>query len=133
MAKILASSGALSLIPHWTGEAVIAAFDTPAAAAEAALAISAAIGNLAGLRIGGDYGVVRVASNPFGGPLLLTGAAATMPAQIVHSTPDSAIHVTEDFAAALCAGAVTNRPRVEFIGELTSGAETPTRLFSIRR
>ncbi|HTT84813.1 MAG TPA: tetratricopeptide repeat-containing protein [Rhizomicrobium sp.] len=132
-AKIVTSNGERPIAPYWTGEAVIAAFDTPAVAADAALEISVALGNSARLRICGDYGVVRIVPNPFGGTPFLAGAPAATPGQIAPSTPDGAIHITEDFAAALCAGAAGGRPRVEFIGELPARMETPIRLFSLRR
>jgi hypothetical protein len=49
------------------------------------------------------------------------------------STPLGAIHVSEDFAAALCATTGKTRPRSEYIGELpASGPGDPLRLFSIK-
>jgi hypothetical protein len=132
VAQILAASPGPAVAPRWTGEAVVAAFDTPAAAAEAALALAVSLKNRAELRIAGAYGIARLAEDPFGGKPFLAGGAAGMPAQILLSTADSAIHVTEDFAAALCAGPAAGRPRVEFIGEMPADGD-PIRLFSLKR
>jgi hypothetical protein len=43
--------------------------------------------------------------------------------------------VSEDFAAALFAGAAAGRPRAEYIGELPSATieKHPMRLYSLRR
>jgi len=54
-------------------------------------------------------------------------------AQIVRSTPSGAIHVTEDFAAALYAGAAGKHLRTEYVGELPSDEyPDPVRLFSLK-
>lgn len=134
VAKVLTSDTRPAVAPRWTGEAVIAAFETPTAAAEAALRIGETLGCAAQLRIGGDYGITRLEKDPFGEVPFVSGAAAAAPAQIILSTPRSAVHVTEDFAAALCAGPTAGRPRVEFIGELPMDAGQPSiRLFSLKR
>jgi tetratricopeptide (TPR) repeat protein len=134
IARTLAARPARATTPRWTGEAVVAAFDSPTAAAEAALSIAATVKDRAQLRIAGDYGIARLVVDPFDGKPFLTGAAAETPTKILLSTPDSAIHVTEDFAAALCAGPAAGRPHVEFIGEVPVD-ETGflTRLFSLKR
>lgn len=118
--------------PRWTGEAVLVAYDSPAAAADAALSVAHTFAGCADLRIAGHYGFVRCAKNPFGGEPILTGAASALPGRMIHSTPPGAIHVTEDFAAALCAG--SSSARFEFVGELPgSDIVDPTKLFSLRR
>lgn len=134
VAKVLTSDAQPTIAPRWTGEAVIAAFDTPTAAAEAALKIGETVECAAQLRIGGDYGIARLEKDPFGPAPFVSGTAAATPTQIILSTPGSAVHVTEDFAAALCAGPSAGRPRVEFIGELPMDAGYPSiRLFSLKR
>jgi hypothetical protein len=120
------------LAPRWTGEAVLVAFDKPAEAADAALSVAHTLAGCADLRIAGHYGIVRCATNPFGGEPILAGAASALPAKMIHSTPRRAIHVTEDFADALCAG--SSSVRFEFVGELPgSDIVDPTKLFSLRR
>lgn len=120
--------------PRWTGDAIVAAYATPRVAAETALALAAAGGDSATLRIAADYGIVRLAKDPFGGAPVLLGAAASRPAEILLSTPDSAIHASETFAAALCAGSAAGRPRAEYVGDLPSGEPANSiRLFSLCR
>jgi tetratricopeptide (TPR) repeat protein len=117
--------------PRWTGEAVLVAYDGPAAAADAALSAAHALGDAVYLRIAGHYGLVRQSNDPFGGSPLLTGAASLLPAQMIHSTPRGAVHVTEDFGAALRAHVST--ARLEFVGELPGAdIENPTRLYSLK-
>ena len=48
------------------------------------------------------------------------------PARILQSTPTSAVHASEDFAAVLCAGPSAGRPRVEYIGDCPRTAEKIT-------
>jgi hypothetical protein len=74
-----------------------------------------------------------MAKDPFASRPYLAGAAVSLPARIMLSTPLGAIHVSEDFAAALCATTGKTRPRSEYIGELpASGPGDPLRLFSIK-
>ena len=62
----------------------------------------------------------------------LTGPATATLAQVVRSTPSGAVHLTEDFAAALHAG--RPRPRTEYVGDLPAGeGEDAMRLFSLKR
>ena len=117
--RALAKGPAAILIPRWTGDALAAAYASPIDAAEAALSIADALGGVASVRIGGHFGVVRRVDDPFGGAPLLLGA-------------DSAIHVSEDFAAALHAGGEV-RARTEYVGDLPiSDPEDPVRLFSVK-
>ena len=132
LAGTLASGPTSLLAPRWTGEAVLVAYDNPAAATDAALSVAHMLAGCADLRIAGHYGLVRRAENPFGGEPILTGAASALPGRMIHSTPSGAIHVTEDFAAALCAG--SSSARFEFVGELPgSDIVDPTKLFSLCR
>ena len=134
LAQILASGPSSIYVPCWTGEALVVVFASPAEAADVALSIIAETARMVDLRVAGHYGIVSRLENPFGGPPLLSGAAATLPRCISQSTPPGAIHVTEDFAAALCAGPAKDRPRTEYVGELPADGEcNPTRLFSVAR
>ena len=116
--------------PRWSAGALVLAFATPAEAARAALAIAAGLDGIKGWRIGGHYGLVWLADDPFGGAPLLLGEAAELPAEVVRSTPPGAIHLTEDFAAALHAAGL---PHTEYVGDLPAmDVAEPVRLFSLR-
>jgi hypothetical protein len=131
--KILSAAEGQIAPPLWTGEAVVAGFAEPFAAAKAAIAAAAMFKNGQTIRIAGHYGVVQMAKDPFASRPYLAGAAVSLPARIMLSTPLGAIHVSEDFAAALCATTGKTRPRSEYIGELpASGPGDPLRLFSIK-
>jgi hypothetical protein len=132
LAAALSAGPVPLLTPRWTGEAVLAAYETATSAAAAALSAAQAFSETADLRIAGHYGFVRRANDPFGGAPLLTGDASVLPARMIPSTPSGAIHVTEDFATALCAGAPAGR--LEPVGELPGDdIANPTRLFSLKR
>jgi hypothetical protein len=134
IAELLAAGREFAVAPRWTGEAIIAAFQNPPAAAESALSVAAAMKTADDLRIAAHYGIARLRVDPFGAAPFLAGAAASLPTQIVLSTPGGAIHVSENFAAALCTGPAEGRPRVEHVGELPSdGAGSPIRLYSLKR
>jgi tetratricopeptide (TPR) repeat protein len=134
IAEVLATGGEFAVPPRWTGEAIIAAYQTPSAAAESALSVAAAMKSADDLRIAAHYGIARLRDDPFGAAPFLAGPAASLSAQIIMSTPGGAIHVSENFAAALCAGPAEGRPRVEHVGELASdGAGGPIRLYSLKR
>jgi hypothetical protein len=128
------SSGAETLVaPRWTGEAVLVAFDTPASAAHAAQSIATSLEVVTDVHIAGHYAIVRQASDPFGGEPLLLGPPMTILKHMAVATTAGAIHLTEDFAAALRSGAVNRLLRTEYVGELPSpAAEDPIRLFSFR-
>jgi class 3 adenylate cyclase len=120
--------------PRWSGEGLVLAFAGPQEAAQAAMIISAALKDVASATIGGHYGVMLKAGDPFGaaGDLYL-GAAASLPARILASTPPGAVQVSEDFAAALYAGPAEGRPRAEYIGDLAGPEmEDDLRLFSLK-
>jgi tetratricopeptide (TPR) repeat protein len=122
------------MAPCWTGGAVAVAFDGVATAARAALSAIAALDDCAELRIAGHYAIVQPEKDPFTGALILVGAATTIPSRIALSTPSGAIHVTEDFVAALRAAQARERSRSEYVGELpTEDVEDPIRLFSLKR
>ena len=134
LARIVASGPSSLYEPRWTGEALVVVFASPAEAASVALTIIAETARMVDLRIAGHYGIVSLLENPFGGPPLLSGVAATLPRCISHSTPPGAIHVSEDFVAVLYAGPAEHRPRIEYVGELPAIGEcNPIRLFSVAR
>lgn len=133
LAKIFSPDRNLTVPARWVDQAVIAGFSTPRAAAKAALAAVAALKRASGIRCAAHYGFAQIGPDPFGGKPLLLGPAAELPAEIAASTPAGAVHVSEDFAAALCAGPASGRPRVEFIGELPDGRSGEAlRLFSLK-
>lgn len=134
LAKALSSAPKPLVAPRWTGEAVLAAFDSTAAAARAALAVRDALGERTELRIAGHYGIAERARDPFGQGAMLIGPTTELPRAIALSTPAGAIHVSEDFAAALQAGSAAGRPHCELVGELPGEEiDNPVRLFSLRR
>jgi hypothetical protein len=111
----------------------VASFAEPVDAARAAIAAAATFNGGENIRIAGHYGIVHPAKDPFAARPFLAGPAAALPATILLSTPLGAIHVSEDFAAALYATTGEERPRSEYIGELpASGPGEPLRLFSIK-
>jgi hypothetical protein len=134
VAAIFETAGAQLVPPRWTGHAVMAAFENPGEAAETALSIAASLRQFEHFRIAAHYGIARLADDPFSATKFAAGAAAAVPRRIILSTPPSAIHSSEDFAAVLCAGAASGRPRVEYIGDLPAeSGENSLRLFSLKR
>ncbi|HEY0301436.1 MAG TPA: hypothetical protein VGC36_08900, partial [Rhizomicrobium sp.] len=120
--------------PRWTGEALLTAFDSTAPAARAAIAAAAALADSNGVRIAGHYASVQQARDAFSRKPFLAGSATHLLAQVVRSTPSGAIHLTEDFAAALHAGPARGRPRTEYVGDLPAeDGEESIRLFSLKR
>ncbi len=129
LARTLDDGPAPAIAPRWTGDAVTVAYSNPAAAAKMALDVAADMP----LQIAGHYAIARVLHDPFGGPDFLTGSTAALPAQMLAYTPAGAVHVTEDFAAALHAAGPPGL-KTEHVGELPSDEiENPVRLFSLRR
>lgn len=119
--------------PRWSAERIDVAFSTPAEAADAAIEVAGALNPKFPVKISGHYGVAHRMDDPFGGPPLIAGAAAAMPARIALSTPPGAIHLSENFAAALYAAWPFPLPRIEHIGELPAeGAAGEVKLFSLR-
>ncbi|HEY8696082.1 MAG TPA: hypothetical protein VIM02_00565, partial [Rhizomicrobium sp.] len=97
-------------------------------------AVREALGERTELRIAGHYGIAERARDPFGQGAMLIGPATELPRAIALSTPAGAIHVSEDFAAALQAGPAAGRPHCELVGELPGEElDNPIRLFSLRR
>jgi hypothetical protein len=128
-ARVLAMGPNPLFAPRWTGEAVLAAYENPLFAADAALSTLNKLGEA--VRVAGHYGTMRLANDPFGGAPFLTGEASMLPARAIVSTAPGAVLVTEDFAAALCARSAS--ARLEFVGELPeSEPDNPTRLFSLK-
>jgi len=134
IARTLANGPEALVAPRWTDEAVLVAFEAPGPAALVALSVSAALEMVTEIRVAGHYAIIRRARDPFGGEPLLLGSAITLLRQIAISTPPGAIHLTEDFAAALFAGPAVGRQRTEYVGELSAEPmEDSVRLFSLRR
>jgi len=134
LAKVLSADPELLVPARWTGEAIVIGFATAAAAAKSALAVMTALKRTAAVRCSAHYGIVHIAMDPFAGTPFALGPATELPSRIACSTPLGAIHVSEDFAAALCAGRAPGRPRVEFIGELADVRPGEAlRLFSLKR
>jgi len=118
--------------PRWVGDAVTVAFDTPAHAAHAALASMLALAGDADICIAGHYGIVELATDPFGSGTVLLGQAAAWPGRIVRTAPPNTIYLTENFAAALHLGLVQTQPGIEYVGEISSaGVSNTTRLFAL--
>ena len=110
------------------------AFDTAEHAARAALSAVSTLEEFCELRIAAHYAIAHRLDYPFGGEPFLAGPASAVPKEILLSTPAGAIHVTEDFAAALHAGPVLDWLRTEYVGEMPGDdVEDPVRLFSLRR
>lgn len=135
LARLLSAQTAPMIAPRWTGEEIVAAYETAAQAAAAALSMAQALKSTPGPRIAGHYALVERAADPFGGGEILSGCEARTVREILHSTPPFAVHVSEDFAAALSSGPAADRPRVEYVGELPCAKieAHPMRLYSLRR
>jgi hypothetical protein len=134
MARALSAGPDALVGPRWMDEAVLVGFEAPAPATVAVLEIAAALELVTEIRIAGHYAIVRRTRDPFGGEPFLLGSAMTLLRQIAVSTPPGAIHLTEDFAAALSAGPAVGRQRTEYVGELGSDRlEDTVRIFSLKR
>ena len=131
LARVFAKEPAPMIAPRWMGEALLVAFDTPTHAARAASSAVAALVDVADLRVAGHYGIALRVDDPFGGAPLLVGPAVALPGRMVVSTPPGAVHLSEDFAAALHAGSAVERPRVEYVGEMPMAHAGPVRLFAL--
>jgi tetratricopeptide (TPR) repeat protein len=119
--------------PRWSGEVLRLSYETCAEAAAAAATIASSIEAARGARITGHYGIVRPIDDPFGGPPLELGWSARLPERMLASVPPGAIHVSEDFAAALHGETAPGRFRTEYIGDLPSDdIDDPLRLFSLK-
>ncbi|MEJ0024878.1 MAG: tetratricopeptide repeat-containing protein [Rhizomicrobium sp.] len=117
--------------PRWTGEALLVAYQATAAAAAAAHAAAASLADAGGVRIAGHYASVRQADDVFSGKPFLAGPATRLLERMVRSVPPGAIHLSEDFAAALHAGA--GHPHTEYVGDLDAeGSDEPVRLFALK-
>lgn len=118
--------------PRWAGDTIIVAFDTPLQAAQAAQAALSAVADVADICITGNYGIAEMADDPFGSGTVLLGPAAAWPGHIARNTPPGAIHLTENFAAALHTGPVQTLPAIEYVGETVgTGVSSTTRLFAL--
>jgi tetratricopeptide (TPR) repeat protein len=133
IAAILADAPAPLAPPQWRRDAVLLTYAKPDEAAQVAAAIVAALAETTPLRVGGHYGLVRRFEDPLGSGVRIVGAATDMAFQVLASTPTGAIHVTEDFAAALHATPIRHGPRTEYIGDLPpADVEDEMRLFSLK-
>ena len=133
LSRLLASKPQPLQSARWNGDDVSVAFDTVQQAAGAALSAMALLGGMDGARVAGHYALAETLADPFGGAPLLIGTETKLAADVLRSTPPGGIHVSEDFAAALCSGAARDRPRTELVGELPSdNVESPIRLYSLR-
>lgn len=118
--------------PRWVGDAVTVAFSTPTDAAYAAQTGMHALADVADICIAGHYGIVELATDPFGSGTVLLGPAAAWLGRIVRTAPPGTIYLTENFAAALHIGLVQTQPGVEYVGEVSSpGVSNTARLFAL--
>jgi hypothetical protein len=119
--------------PRWLGGQLSLAYAAPGEAASAALALQALGSEARPLGVGGHYGPVRRGQDPFTGVAVISGSVQAVTAQLLASVPPNAIHVTEDFAAALQALPRPAGVRAECVGELPGGdIANVTRLFALR-
>lgn len=125
VADALADAAGPLTAPVYAGGVLHLAFGDPAGAARAADLIHGALAPDAP-RIAGHYGVARLVESPFGGPSMLMGSTAGLAPDLLTSTPAGAVHVTENFAAALQSWAHLANGECTYIGELSStGAVIP--------
>lgn len=124
----VARTAGLLCPPRWSGDRLLAAYATPGDAFAAAVSLSAAGGTL---RRALHIGIVARHVDPIDGGILLLGDTLAIAEAILGVAPDSAIIASEDFTAALSAGA-RDELRAEFIGELTS-IQRVLPLYSLRR
>lgn len=133
LALTLAAAPTPFIAPRWTGDAVLAAYESATHAARAALSVATSLRDVTDLCVAGHYGIVRCLEDPFEGGQILIGSVPRLLGRIVHSVPQGAIHVTEDFAVALHAASGKGRPRIEYVGDLPSdGRSDPIKLFSLK-
>ncbi|MDQ7812945.1 tetratricopeptide repeat-containing protein, partial [Brevundimonas sp.] len=109
--------------PVVAGDVLHLAFADPGEASEAANRIGDALGPDAP-RIAGHYGVARRVESPFGGPPALVGRATRLAMDLLASTPPGAVHVSEDFAAALHGWTHLSAGDAAYVGELSIGGRT---------
>lgn len=133
LARIVAQGPTPRAPPRWFGRRIGLAYDRPAEAATVALAILALGTDHLVLAIAGHYGVARRGADPFSGAPVLLGPPLDLAADLLAATPPNAIHLTEDFAAALHAAGWSGAGRTERVGELPGGdVQNPVGLYSLR-
>lgn len=114
------------LPPLLTADGAVLAFATPGEAAAAAAALRLALISTGPVRLACHYGVVITGDVPLG-PLPMEAQ------RLVSAAPDTGIIASEEFAAALRAGAADGW-RTEFIGELRLATlAEPSRLFALKQ
>lgn len=119
----LAAAGRPLATPVVAGQTLSLAFIDPAQAAGAAGLIIGALGARPG-RVAAHYGVAQLTDSPFGGPRALVGAATAMAPDILPSTPQGAIHMSESFAAALHSWTSLAIGETAYVGDLSRSGET---------
>lgn len=120
--------------PRWEGDAVTVAFDTPDHAVQLALSVMPAITGMADICIAGHYGIVELATDPFGSGTVLLGPAAALTGHIVRMAPPGTIYLTENFAAALHISPTLAQQSIEYVDEISNtGVTNTTRLFALTR
>ncbi len=81
LARVLAKRPKPLIPPRWTGDALLLAYATTAAAADAARAAAAALAEADGARIAGHYACARQGDDAFSGHPFLAGPATRLPAR----------------------------------------------------
>jgi hypothetical protein len=104
-ARALASGPAPLAPPQWTGRTLHLAYADPVAAAAAAAAVSAALGEAAA--VGAHYGLCLAVRDA--GARRLLGAAPEAAERTASEAPRGLVDLTADFAAALNALSPTAR------------------------
>lgn len=123
VAAALADAASPLIPPVVAGDVLHLAFADPAEASEAAGRIGRSFGQDAP-RIAGHYGVARRAESPLHGPPALVGPATRMAPDLLASTPPGAVHVSEDFAAALHGWTHLSAGDAAYVGEVAIGGRT---------
>ncbi len=117
--------------PRWTGESITLVYRNATEAAEAIFLALRSPGLSEEIRVAGHYGIAYRLLDPFSRSYFVAGDAAELPSQILRSTPVGAIHVSEDFAAAL--HVAPTKHHLELVGELPGRSPEQTiRLFSLQ-
>lgn len=123
VAAALADAARPLTLPVVAGDVLHLAFADPAEASEAAGRIGRAFGPDAP-RIAGHYGVARRVESPFHGPPALVGPATAVAPDLLASTPPGAVHVSEDFAAALRGWTHLSADETAYVGDLPRAGGT---------
>lgn len=122
--------GGQTLAPaRWAADTAEVAFARPEEAAAAAAAIVAAFHD--GVRVAAHYAVAELPLDSSGAMHGLEAATPSLTVRVLSSTPPGAVHVSDDFAAALAAAGGPGR--TEYLGDLPSDdVERATGLYALR-